>query len=300
MGIKEFTEEIVKLLTERLGDGQKVKAVEVQKNNGVVWHGVNISEKERNICPCIYVDGYYEGYKAGDLEIEEIVEDIIADSEEHVEEFDCTLFTEYEKSRPLLRGKLVNTEKNLEMLKGMPHREFLDLSLIYYVEICMNERGIGSILVKNEHMEKWERNEEELYRAVMENMENGSGGMVKKLMELIAQIMEVEGLPDEVDGKEVDLYVLTNKRRVNGAVYMMNKRMLREVFHMIGKDFLILPSSIHEVLLVPVKEEKYEQKLAEFAEMVRTVNDTQLDATDILSNHVYRYYADKEEVAIEV
>lgn len=298
MSIEEFAEEIVRLLIERLGERKKVKAAKVQKNNGVVWHGVNISEEERKICPCIYVDGYYEGYRKGELEIEEIVEDIIADSREHIEEFDCTLFTEYEKARSLLRGKLVNTERNREMLKGMPHRKFLDLSLIYYVEICLNAKGVGNILVKNEHMEKWGKDEEELYRAVMENMENGGDGMVKKLMELIAQIMEVEGLPDEVDGKGVDLYVLTNKKRANGAVYMMDKHMLREAFHMIGKDFLILPSSIHEVLLVPVKEKKYEEKLVEFADMVRVVNDTQLEETEILSNHVYRYYADTETVVI--
>lgn len=299
MEIKEFTEKIAELLAERLENKHKVKAVEMLKNNGVVWHGVNIRETGRKICPCIYVDGYYEGYQNGDLQMEDIVEDIIEDSQESVEdEFDSTLFEEYGKAEQWLRGKLVNTEKNREMLKNMPHREFLDLSLVYYVEICMNERGMGNILVRNESLRKWGIGEEELYRAVMKNMERGSDGMVRKMADLIAEIMVAEGLPDETDAGDGELYVLTNKKRNNGAVWMMDKRLLREAFRMIGKDFLILPSSVHEVLLVPVKEEKYEEKLAEFAKMVRIVNDTQVDETEILSYHVYRYCADMETVVI--
>ena len=299
MGIEDFAEEIVKLLTEKLGNGRKVKVIEVLKNNGVVWHGISILEEGKKVCPCIYVDGYYEGYKNGCLQMEDIaediMEDIIADSREGAEEFDSTLFEEYGKAEPRLRGKLVNTEKNREMLKGMPHREFLDLSLIYYVEICMNHRGLGSILVKNGHMEKWGRDEEELYCAVMGNMEND--GMVREMMDLVAQIMGVEEPPSEVGGG-VELYVLTNEKRADGAVYMMDKRVLREAFRMIGRDFLILPSSVHEVMLAPVEEENYEDRLAKIAQMVREVNNTQLEETEILSYHVYRYYADTEEVAI--
>ena len=296
MGIIEFTEEVAELLAEKFGGGCRVKAVEMLKNNGVVWHGVNISEEGRRICPCVYVDGYYDGYENGCLQMEDIVEDIIENSREcGDDDFDVTLFEEYGKAEPRLRGKLVNTEKNREMLKDMPHREFLDLSLIYYVEICMNCGGLGNILVKTEYMERWGREEEELYRAVVKNMD--SDGKVRKLMDLVAQIMGVEEPLNEV-GEGVELYVLTNEKRANGAVYMMNKRLLKEAFRIIGKDFLILPSSVHEVLLAPVEEENYEDRLAKIAQMVQEVNNTQLEETEILSYHVYRYYADTEEVAI--
>lgn len=296
MGIIEFTEKVAELLAERFEDGCRVKAVEMLKNNGVVWHGVNISEEGRRICPCVYIDGYYDGYESGCLQMEDIVEDIIEDSRECEEgDFDVTLFEEYEKAEPRLRGKLVNTEKNREMLKDMPHREFLDLSLIYYVEICMNSKGMGNILVKTEYMERWGREEEELYRAVVKNMD--SDGRVRKLMDLVAQIMGVEEPLNEVGGG-IEMYVLTNEKRANGAVYMMDKRLLREAFRIIGRDFLILPSSVHEVLLAPVEEENYEDRLAKIAQMVQEVNNTQLEETEILSYHVYRYYADTEEVAI--
>lgn len=299
MSIEKFAEKIAELLTERLGEGHRVNAVEVLKNNGVVWHGVNIWEKGRKICPCVYVDGYYEGYKNGDLQMEDIVEDIIEDSRGGMDEdFDRTLFDEYGKASLLLKGKLVNTEKNGEMLKGMPHREFMDLSLIYYVEISMNSKGVGNILVKNEHMEKWGKDEGDLYQTVIENMERGCDGVVRKLTDLVAQIMGVEEMPDEMDRKGVELYVLTNQKRANGAVWMMDKNLLREAFRRIGKDFLILPSSVHEVLLAPLEEKIYEKRLTEIAQMVREVNNTQLEETEILSYHVYRYYADTEEVAI--
>lgn len=80
---------------------------------------------------------------------------------------------------------------------------------------------------------------------------------------------------------------------------MLNKRMLKTAAKLFGKDFMVLPSSIHEVLLVPVTEDiEKKDYVVKFANMVRKVNDTQVEDTEILSYHVYRYYRDTETVVI--
>jgi hypothetical protein len=77
---------------------------------------------------------------------------------------------------------------------------------------------------------------------------------------------------------------------------MMNKDMLRETAEKFGKDLMILPSSIHEVLLIPAKDD--EMNADELRQMVREVNDTQLALNEILSYHVYRYSQETEEISI--
>ena len=87
--------------------------------------------------------------------------------------------------------------------------------------------------------------------------------------------------------EEVKMYVLGNRSRQYGAVQMCNPQALQEAAETIGDDFYILPSSIHETILVPVRGK--EDEADKLAEMVACVNSSEVPDTEILSNHVYRY-----------
>lgn len=298
-------EEFVKIVTEKLrtlfGYSYYVEAVDVPKNNGVVFHGVSIMHKEKTVSPCIYLDGYYEKYVDEDMEPDAVVEDIIKVYDENTDnvDLDISLFTDYGNARPRLRGRLINTDRNKALLENLPHREFLDLSLTYYVEIDSPDMGTGRIQVHYNHMEKWGVSEEELYQAVTENMESTDVGTIQNMMQMIMQMAGLEEVPEGLKTEECSMYVLSNKQRLNGAVQMLSKRMLKTAAIMFGRDFMVLPSSIHEVLLVPVADD-FEEKdyIVNFVDMVRVVNDTQVEDTEILSYHVYRYCADTETVVI--
>lgn len=92
------------------------------------------------------------------------------------------------------------------------------------------------------------------------------------------------------------MYVLGSKRLINGAVQMCSQQTLKKAAEVIGSDFWILPSSIHELILVPVYS--IEGDAQELAEMVRDINDTQLRPYEILSYHVYRYSRDTETLSV--
>lgn len=298
-------EEFVKIVTDKLravfGCAYHVEAIDVPKNNGVVFHGVSIMHKEKTVSPCIYLDGYYEKYVDEDIEPDAVVEDIIKVYNENTDnmDLDISLFTNYGNARPRLRGRLINTERNKILLEKLPHREFLDLSLTYYVEIDSPDMGTGRIQVHYNHMEMWGVNEEELYQAVTENMESTDVGTIQNMMQMAIQMAGLEEIPEGLKKDAIPLYVLSNRKKQDGAVQMMNKRMLKTAAIMFGRDFMVLPSSVNEVLLVPVADD-FEEKdcVVKFADMVREVNDTQVEDTEILSYHVYRYCADTETVVI--
>ena len=99
-----------------------------------------------------------------------------------------------------------------------------------------------------------------------------------------------------MDGTENKMYVLGRKERVNGAVYIYSKDILCAVGELLGGDFWVLPSSIHETILMPVGKRNNDAQ--HLAEIVREINDTQLSRTEILSYHVYRYCIERGELVI--
>lgn len=200
------------------------------------------------------------------------------------------VFMDYGSAASHVRGRLINTEKNADILKEVPHREFLDLSLIYVVELKWDEQNaVSSIRISNDHMNYWGATEEELYRQVKRNMDEMDESSICSLTEMV---MGMKGdIPEEIlaaiCSEYVPMYVLTNKNGVNGAVEMLNEELLRKFSAMFEKDLIVIPSSIHECMLVPASEEIADWDY--IAQMVREINDTVVAEKEVLSYHVYKY-----------
>ena len=298
MHIEEFTENVTQRIKKELGGMYHVETGEVVKNNGIVCHGITIQDRGSNISPCIYADGIYGEFFSGEISFEDAVEKMLHICRENLVHgnFDTGVFTDYGKVRRMLRGCLINTGRNRMLLKDVPHREFLDLSLIYKIEVCGLSMGMGSIRVHNAHLGLWDIKEEDLFAAVRENMAYMEDGTLESILDVVMGLTGVEMRWD--DALEF-MYVLSNKNRLDGAVQILNGRMLEQAAGRIGEDFIILPSSVHELLLVPdIKGERKAERIRELAEIVREVNDTQVMPSDILSYHVYRY--EKETGKLEI
>ena len=91
------------------------------------------------------------------------------------------------------------------------------------------------------------------------------------------------------------MYILTNSRKRFGAAEILDRKTLRMIADKVGDGFIVLPSSVHEtIVLTPNDEEEYRR----LADMVREVNDTQVDIEERLSYHVYAYSKDEEALQI--
>ena len=94
---------------------------------------------------------------------------------------------------------------------------------------------------------------------------------------------------EEVDLKDYvpsDMYVLTNESKLNGAACILYENVLYDFAQKLGADLYILPSSVHEVILLP-KLSMFEKD--ELVNMVKEVNTEGVAADEVLSDHVYEY-----------
>lgn len=299
--IKYFVEEVAKKVSEKLG-GVSVSTNEMIKNNSIHLTSVTIANEKGNLSPCIYMNQFFHRYSAGEMTIEEVICEVIHVYKENTveDEFDSSLVLNYQKAKCMIRGRLINTERNQELLAMVPHREIMDLSLIYTIVLSFDRLGgMQSVRIDNRHIAYWGVSEEDLYQQLMENMRTSNEGVINSLSYVIQQMigdMVNAVFPEGDINEECLMYVLSNKYRINGAMEMLNPVILKDFSEQMQKDLIILPSSIHECILMPVCEAT--EDIQRLQSMVKEVNDTQVPEEDILSYNVYLYKRETGEVSI--
>ena len=297
---REFGERVRAEVERKLGDGFNVALMDVRKNNGILLSGINILDKGRTIGLNIYSEGYeceLEKGKFGSLEA--VAEEVISVYSESVkniwEENELqdigNLLHDKEWVLSKVYPKMVNAERNKRMLEGMPHKRFLDLAVTYYIRLAEQEGiGVPSIAVDNKNMEYCGVTAEELDKAALDNIQKG----FLTVLSLESVIAELTGrsIPERED---FPVFVATNKTRLYGAAAMLSYDTLDEVCDRCGKDLIVLPSSVHEVLLMPKSREFKENELKD---MVGSVNKTAVDEEEYLSGEVYIYSRGSRQMAV--
>lgn len=301
MSFEEFTDHILQEICVRADGAFQVKKHDVIKNNNVKQAGIAVVKEEADIGPCVYLDEFYREYESDGMKFDEIVDEVyrlILKYEEDMPDVDLSGLRNWEIVHADIYPKLINAEQNKELLEKIPHRNFMDLAVVYYA-VARNQaqEDIGTILIYNGHMEIWGQEEENLYQTAMRNMRADGEADFVTLESVVKHILRGINLPDEErkDLRSKNMYILTNHRRCFGAAEILDKKTLRTIADQIGDRFIVLPSSVHETIVLPPKEEAEYGRLAD---MVREVNDTQVDVEERLSDHVYVYSRDEEMLKI--
>lgn len=315
MELQEFTQKIAKALSEYLGGTAEVKEHKIYKNNGILLHGICALEKGKNIAPTIYVNEFYERYQKGE-DISRILKDIvkIMDKNRVEDNIDVDFFNRYENVRKHLVIRLIHKEKNRELLEEVPYQIFMDLALVCHCVIVSEEFGHGEILIHKHHLEAWKIDASTLFRDAFENSPRLEPGRVLKMSDMIKEILRehikaridqiagvegkrkeellkesMENMAREIEAEAVPMYVLTNVRRYYGASCLAYPGILKRIAEGLKGDFYILPSSVHEVILMKNTEEMESVSLNE---MIQEVNRTQVAEEEWLSDHAYLYQKD--------
>ena len=299
MEFLNFTMLVREEVEKRTGECYKVRLDDVRKNNGVVLRGITVTQDDSNISPTIYLNSYYEEYIKGRATLINVVNDVMDTYHRNKvnQSVDMRYFLNYESVRQKIIYKLVNTEKNKELLEDIPHIEFLDLSIVFQCLVTQEDFGRASILIHNVHLKLWDVSVEILYQAAKENTQQLQGYEIKGMTEVLQEIMCAEDSENFTEDNErssfsgsVPMYVLSNKSRVDGAACMLYPNLIQDFAEAIQSSFYIIPSSIHELLLLPTRHLEESQ---EIKSMIREINDTQVSAEEILSYSLYLY--DKQE-----
>ena len=281
----------------KLGSSFQVEVEEVTKNNDTKLKGLIIMGEETNMHPTIYMDGFYDRYRKGES-LEEIEDRVLQIYQENRAEgkFDITIFMEWKTMKDRVIYKLVSYDRNRELLKEVPHRKILDLTVVYEYFQGMADTGGASILIHNDHMEAWGVTEDELYAAAFRNTPELMGYGFSSMKEVMLEIMgsgtveldRIESLPsrEELEKDTFPMYVLTNHYKLHGAGCILYKNLLKEIAEKWECDICIIPSSIHETILIPMSTVG---NCEEITQMVREVNRTQVMSEEVLSDHAYQF-----------
>lgn len=275
----------------RSKEGSKVRLQTVRKLNGVILQGITITDEHRSIMPTIYLDKFFTMYKKGQS-MEEVATLFMEEYEEAEVEagFDIQFFSDYEKVKPHLYFRLLHCELNKELLEQVPYQKYLDLAIVCYCDIRGGCIPHGSILIKKDHLVMWKVSEEQLIKDSMKNMESLYPA---DLMNMAVLLKELYIDPVSLLSLNFPMYVLTNKERLNGAASLLYEGQLEKLAKILGEDYYVLPSSIHEVIIVPKSKVVDEEELSH---TVNEINQEHLQREEVLSNHAYYYDGLKEEL----
>ena len=292
MKYDEFTELVKNRLADVCGPEFSVGVYEALKNNSVTHKGLCIREQGSNISPTIYMDEFYTDYCDG-RDMEDIVNDILRIYSENrlCPDFETERFNDPEWVRERLFYKLINARQNIGLLQQVPSHPVMDLAMVYGVYMGEYRGAFSSVLIRNEHMDMWGMSEKEIRERALENTPKLMPAEICTMGEMLsASSIELE-IPEEA----IPMYVMTNRMRLNGAATMLYEDMLPDFARSIGTDIYIIPSSVHELILLPDDGRGNPQT---FKDMIREVNDTQVDREEILSYSLYRYSTDSGKIGM--
>lgn len=291
MEFTNFTTLVQREVEKRAGKNYRVKLNDVMKNNGVVLRGITLMQDDSNISPTIYLNPYYDAYENGDTTLGTVIDEVIDTYERNKinRSIDMKFFLNYETVRSRIIFKLINTEKNRELLRDVPYIPFHDLSIVFQCLVSEERFGNASILIHNVHLQLWKVNARELYECALENTPLLQGYELADMNTVLEEMKALGGIDDEeIEDmqQEVPMYVLSNKSRINGASCILYKDILKDFAMVVDKDLYVLPSSIHEVILLPSDGTQESEQLKE---MVREINQSQVEEEEVLSDSVYYY-----------
>lgn len=300
MNYSDFCEKVRSALSEVYGDEAAVSITDVTKNNGLILRGLVIQRKESRISPTIYLEQFYGMYEDG-MTFGDVINHIMAcDRKYKGPDMDLDMFLDFDSMKDRIVYKVVNRTMNSELLKSVPYVEWNDLAVVF---CCLMESGCdgcATVLVKNEHVRSWNTDAEELYEIASVNTPKLMADEIDNMENIIAHMLsnchghDAYGY-DAACGVTPGMYVLTNSKRVFGATCMLYSACIRELAMAYDSDLYILPSSIHEVILLPsggALDEDYMRN------MVREINETQVDVEDRLSDNIYYYDRESDEIRV--
>ena len=267
-------------------EDRELEIRKVRKNNGVELTALLFPREEFPVTPTFYLENFYENYLdrgAGDpASLIPVIRNLYEKAEEAMPSVDVEKLFDYEMMRDSIIYRLVNYEKNEELLRDCPHIRIHDLALTFRSLVNFNDSALSSSLINNDQMKEWGVTRQEL---LLDADRNSRRFFPPEIYPLCQLLEETEGDMEE----DPAMYVATNRQMLFGAVVLLYQDILEEFGRKTGGNFYVMPSSVHEVILVPDRE-GFEPEM--LCSMVREVNETVVSEDEILSDSVYYYDCD--------
>lgn len=304
-----FVSTITNRVKDVMGEGYHVQVYKVIKNNSLELDSLIVQKEGRKFAPNIYLMPYYESFLEG-TPLQEIVRRlciIYRDAVNPIQEKDFN-FT-LDNMKQYITYRLVSYEKNEKQLNTIPHIKYLDLAVTFHCLVRNDSQGVGTMRITEEYLKQWEISLDELLLYAVTNTRKLFPPCLHNMKEIIEGILLEEQTNNKFDAgsyekvnnglsidslpEQKEMYLLTNDRGINGASCILYENLLSEIADKIHSDFYILPSSIHETILVPVDRSVTKEVLLQ---MVSDINRTHVARDEVLSDWVYYYSREKDAI----
>lgn len=265
------------------------------KNNGIKRTGLTISQEGINVYPTIYLEEYYSQYQKG-WTPDEIAENIahLYNEVRFKDSWELHAVQKFDSAKSKIAYKLIHLEKNKDLLNELPHIPYLDLAIVFFLLVETSEKGVATILITNTILNYWNVSLDKLYQTAIENTPHILHAEFKPMRVVIQELMQkpisTEDLEDHC------MYVLSNHHRHFGAACILYERVLEDIGNQLNEDFYVLPSSIHEVIILPVSCCLGHEELNA---MIVEINETQVSEEEVLSDHAYYYRREDNQLLAE-
>ena len=298
MTFEEFKKKVIEEIRDYLPDeyaDAEFRFMDVDKVNSS-YTGLTFTREGSNISPSIDMEYFYQKTEEGRFFGEGMIE--IAEMLQMRPEMELSQeeLTDIEKVKDRLFIRVSDAGTNRYRFSEIPYTEVNGLAITYHIQIAIDEGGIGSAMVTDKLLESFGISEEQLHDMALENSERILPAKIDSLEKVMNQMLGMEESPAEelsfddalsnLSDEDKAMMCLTNSRKVNGAAVIFYPDVMKKIGDRFQINFFILPSSTHEVLLVPddgiARREVLEQ-------MVRGINRDVVDRKDFLSDDVYHY-----------
>lgn len=298
--ISYIREHIPDYISRYTGEEVEIQVVPVFKNNETAVRAIRILGKGRSGGPQIYVDDLFRDYCLS-FDMDQIMDCILKIYKAgyiYEKVLDPGDLYDFSRIKGKLVIRLISRDRNQNMLKTCPHRDFLDMAITYRILVGKNEGGISTALVTDTLMDVWGVNERQIYHMALENSVRLFPPRIKD-MDTIMEELEAFDIGEEKQVLAADrlfwrnMLILTNDCGINGAAVICYPHVLKACGSRLGSDFFILPSSIHEVILFAVRGAVLPQELVK---TVACANENVVSQEEILSDCVYYFHEKTGEI----
>ena len=301
---EEFIKEFVSLMKANLSQyGMEVSIVNKMRNNGILEKSIKVDIPGCNMSPAIGTLSLYEHYREFDDVVEMaqgLSEKIITDRNRKIDTMSVLSKENILNSTYLM---VINAKSNQKLLSDTPHYFIAEgeLAVIPRLNINITDKS-GFIIIKNDLLPKLQMTGDEILQVAKINTSGQNLFEINSLLSVTMQAMEENGEDIADDFSEFftentpKTFVITNKDKKLGACCLACPEVIGTAIQKMGFDCYILPSSIHEVILIEKKGNFNE--VEELREMVKQVNRQSIPANEILSDQVFQYNAKTKKIEI--
>lgn len=287
MNYSVFCNAFIMRLSSRLEPGIKLCREKIPKNNGILLDSIILTPASGACAPVIYLEPLYAHYKNG-ASMDSICRAVLS-CLEHQLPFSAELCFKLHKLdavKDRITFRLVNRKQNEKLLEDVPWLPFLDLAVIFYLHLESNSEGQVSALIHNRLASLWALSPKELFSFAQINTPSLLPPVLTKLDDMVCRLAPGFFPKPEESSSLPLLHILTNRSGLFGAACMLYEDAVKDFAGRMASDIIILPCSVHEVLLLP---DFHAFEYDALCRMVQDVNASEIPEEDILSDHIYIY-----------